>query len=291
MLSGHSIEVSGRERTYWLTPGQERRAPLLVVLHGSGINGPRMAAWTGLDARGPQAGFACVFPDGCRELWDDLGAGRRDGLDDAAFVSAVIQRLIADGIAADRAPLLVGLSNGAFFAERVARQGLLAVAGVVLVAGSARVAVRDLCPCPRAPATVLCIAGTADRLVPYDGGIATGWQAWMGRRRARRVLLSVRGRDVVPVERVAADWAAVNGCEGSPVIEAVLSTRPDPEVRRLSWGQAGRPRVVLYRIIGGGHGWPGGPSLPKLIFGHIPRNLDATGIVLEFARQQLAATC
>jgi polyhydroxybutyrate depolymerase len=247
-----------------------------------------MAAWTGLDTRGPQAGFACVFPDGCGKLWDDLGAGRRDGLDDAVFVSAVVQRLIDDGIAADHAPLLVGLSNGAFFAERVARQGLLAVGGLVLVAGSARVAVREPYPCPLVPMAVLCIAGSADRFVPYGGGSATGWPAWMARRRARKVLLNTRGREVVPVERVARDWAAANGCDGSPVIEVAPSRAPDPEVQRLSWKRVGRPPVIVYRIIGGGHGWPGGPSLPKLVFGQIPRNLDATAIVLEFARQQPA---
>jgi len=40
--------------------------------------------------------------------------------------------------------------------------------------------------------------------------------------------------------------------------------------------------VVLYRIEGGGHGWPGGPQyLRAPVIGRIPRHLDATGILLE----------
>ena len=40
--------------------------------------------------------------------------------------------------------------------------------------------------------------------------------------------------------------------------------------------------MVLYRIEGGGHGWPGGPQfLPARVTGPIPRHLDATGILLD----------
>lgn len=235
VLSRHSIEIDRRERTYRLARGRRPGAPLLVVVPCSGLNGPRIAAWTRPDARGREAGFASVFLDGWGEFWDDLGVGRRDGLDDAGFVSAIIGRLIADGVAADSPPLLVGLSNGAFFAERVARQGLLEVAGLVLVAGSARLAAHDLCPNPVTPAAVLCIAGTADRLVRYGGGVATGWPARLAPRRARRLLVSTRGREVVPIERVAAEWAAVNGCAGPRVIEPVPTGASDPKVERLSW--------------------------------------------------------
>jgi len=45
---------------------------------------------------------------------------------------------------------------------------------------------------------------------------------------------------------------------------------------------------VLYRIEGCGHGWPGGPQyLPKRWVGRIPRDLDATGILLSHALEVL----
>jgi polyhydroxybutyrate depolymerase len=53
-------------------------------------------------------------------------------------------------------------------------------------------------------------------------------------------------------------------------------------VTRLTWSTPGCPPVVLYRIEGGGHGWPGGPQfLPARLVGPIPRHLDATGILLD----------
>ncbi len=40
--------------------------------------------------------------------------------------------------------------------------------------------------------------------------------------------------------------------------------------------------VVLYRIEGGGHGWPGGPQyLPARVIGRVPRHLDASEILLD----------
>jgi len=47
-------------------------------------------------------------------------------------------------------------------------------------------------------------------------------------------------------------------------------------------GEAGCPPVVLYRIEGGGHGWPGGPQyLPARVIGRVPRHLDASEILLD----------
>jgi poly(3-hydroxybutyrate) depolymerase len=86
--------------------------------------------------------------------------------------------------------------------------------------------------------------------------------------------------------RSGADWAAGNGI-GGPVFERpAVSQRPavagDPPVTLLTWAAPGCLPVVLYRIEGGGHGWPGGPQfLPARAIGPISRYLDATGILLE----------
>jgi polyhydroxybutyrate depolymerase len=50
----------------------------------------------------------------------------------------------------------------------------------------------------------------------------------------------------------------------------------------------GRPAaVVLYRVEGGGHTWPGGGQyLPARIIGPVARTLDATGEMLEQFRSQ-----
>jgi polyhydroxybutyrate depolymerase len=286
-LERRTIEVDGVDRTYWVAPAPRCAAPLLVVLHGMGLTGPSMAAWTGLAVRGPASGFATVFPDARGQMWDDRGLGRSDGIDDAAFVTALVDRLVAEGVAREGRLVLVGLSNGAFFAERLARHGLVPATGIVLVAGTAREASRRVRPRPERPAAVLCFEGTADPLVPYRGGTGTGPLAWMARRHTQRVLATSDGREAVAAEVVAADWAAVNGCSADPSVEPVPGAPGDLPVDRLTWTAPGCRPVVLYRIRGGGHAWPAGPQyMPARLVGPVARHLDATGILLAMARDE-----
>ncbi len=290
-LERRSLKVGGHERTYWLAPRPDSGgpAPLLVVLHGLGIPVAAMAEWSGLATRGPAAGFATVFPEGVEEMWDDTGRGRRDGVDDGAFAQALVGRLTGEGIADPQAVFLVGLSNGGFFAERLARAGILEPRGIVLVVSTTRVGTREDTPHPKAATALLCFAGTADRLVLYAGGRATGPLGWFARRRVRPRLLDPSGREVVGAETLAREWASVNGAPQEPETEDVPGT--ELPVRRMSWTAPGQPPVVLYRIEGGAHGWPGGPQyLPSRLIGRIPSDLDATGILLAFARDVLGPT-
>lgn len=283
-LERRTLNAGGAVRTYWMAPQPASGAPLLVVLHGMGLNGPHMAAWTGLAVRGPAAGFSTVFPDAVGEIWDDTGAGRLDGIDDGEFVAGLIDLLVAEGNAMAGVVFLAGLSNGAFFAERLARHGIVRATGVILVSGTARQAGRQAAPRPARPAAVLCIEGTRDPMVPYSGGRASGPLGWMARRRARRYMVHSDGREVIAVETLTADWAAANGSSPMPMSEPVGGEPGDLRVSRKTWTSGGRARVVLYRIEGGGHGWPGGPQyMPALFVGRIARHLDATGILLDFA--------
>jgi polyhydroxybutyrate depolymerase len=169
----------------------------------------------------------------------------------------------------------------------VARHGLVRVAGLFLVVGTFREFSREAQPIPRQRTAVTIMAGTGDRMVPYGGGPlrARGMVGRTLRRRAARHGDLPSERRVVPVETVARDWAAGNGIGGGPAVSQLPVAAGDPPVTRLTWSAPGCPPVVLYRIEGGGHGWPGGPQfLPARVVGPIPRHLDATGILLELVR-------
>jgi polyhydroxybutyrate depolymerase len=145
-----------------------------------------MAAFTGLAQRGPALGFAVVFPDGWDEVWD--GGGRlpgRDGVDDPGFIRALVAALIAEGVARDGPVSLVGISNGALFAEHLGRHALLAVSGLVLVSGTTTKASRDGAPRPGQQAAVLCFEGTGDPTMPYEGG-RIGGRGFLGMITAHR---------------------------------------------------------------------------------------------------------
>ncbi len=298
-LERGTLDVAGVRRSYWLARGPDLTdradrangangangtAPLLVMLHGSGMTGRDVATtFTGLVTRGPAAGVTVVFPDGWEQVWHVSGTPAAEpALDDPAFLRALVRQLQDPG--AVQPVFLAGISNGAGFAEHVARHGLLPLTGLFLVAGTIRAESRAAVPVPRQRTAVTIMAGTGDRMVPYDGGPlrARGIPGLILRRRAARHGDLASQRRVVAAETVARDWAAANGIAGEPAQLRRPGEPGDPPVTWLTWSAPGCPPVVLYRIEGGGHGWPGGPQyLPARAIGPIPRRLDATGILLD----------
>jgi polyhydroxybutyrate depolymerase len=294
-LERGEITVAGVRRTYWLAraprpAGRQAAAPLLIVLHGSGMDGRSMAWCTGLGTRGPAAGLTTVFPDGWQGVWHVARPPAREPrLDDARFLAELSGHLEAQGAARSWPVFLAGASNGAWFAEHVARHGLLPVAGLCLVSGAALEFSRRLAPVPLLHTALVMIMGTGDRSVPYQGGPLSrrGVSGLILKRRAARHG-ELPGEDVVAgAEAVAADWAAGNGITSAPAVEELPVPPGDLPVTRKTWSAPGCRPVALYRVDGGGHGWPGGPRfLPARITGPIARRLDATAILLDMAERE-----
>jgi polyhydroxybutyrate depolymerase len=284
-LPVHSIEVGGIARTFAAAPGPSPDAPLLLVLHGAGGTGLGMAALTDLHRRGPAAGCAVMFPDGVAHVWNDERSAprlkRREGVDDVAFMRALVDHARRTGLSDGRRVFAVGISNGGLLAEHLARHGLLELAGIALVAASATERSRAASPVPQQRSRFVAFHGTADTLVPYTGGPI----ALLGRLARARPELAPRGT-AAPIEQVSADWSfAIGPARPAPTVETVL--RGPLPVQRLRWHAGPAPDVgttpTLYRVVGGGHTWPGGAQyLPARIVGPVARELDATGDLLDF---------
>jgi poly(3-hydroxybutyrate) depolymerase len=86
-----TLDVAGVRRSYWLARGPDAGAPLLVMLHGSGMTGRHVATtFTGLARRGPAAGVGVVFPEGWEQVWHVTGTPPGEpALDDPAFLRAL----------------------------------------------------------------------------------------------------------------------------------------------------------------------------------------------------------
>lgn len=162
-------------RTYRLhLPAGGPPSGLVVNLHAAGATGADQAALTHYDAVGDAYGFAVVYPDGIDYSWAD-GRGAsvpdRQGVDDVGFISTLVDRLVAEnGIPRGRV-YATGLSAGGFMANRLACDRADLFAAIAPVAGTLGTNVG--CN-PVRPVSVLATYGTADPVVPFNGGPMTG---------------------------------------------------------------------------------------------------------------------
>lgn len=310
-LVREEIEIAGVRRSYWLARaarrGGQAAPPLLIALHGAGMDGRAMAWLTGLAGRGPAAGISIVFPDGWKGGWHAARspAGPPE-LDDARFLTELTAHLEAGGVARSWPVFLAGICHGARYAEHVARNGLLPVTGLFLVGGTALESSRRQMPVPQLRASVILVMGTGDKTAPYAGG-PLARHGMSGLIRKRRALRHGErpGEDIVAgAEEVVTDWAAGNGTAvdwaagheaagagrvAGPVIEELPMTPGCLPVTRKTWTEPGCRPATLYRIDGGGHGWPGGPPFrPARATGPGAGHLDTTGLLLEMAERETA---
>ncbi len=271
--STQSLSVGGVMRSFHLyrPDGLSGPAPLVVMLHGGygdGAQAERAYHW---DAQADSGRFLVAYPDGVDRAWNAgscCGRPARTGVDDVAFITAMVAA-IEQQIPVDTTRVFVtGMSNGAMMALRLACQSSLFFAAVAPVAGTL------LTGCSGAsPTSVLQIHGTADDRVPYGGGPPGTALTASGSPRV----------DGPSVESVNADWRTIDGC-APPVSSSsgeVTTLRADcPEGRT----------VELIAIAGAGHQWPGGVSNPPVvekIAGLSPPStaLDATAAIWQFFTQ------
>ena len=186
--------------------GHDGRAPLplVVLLHGYSSNGSAQNAYFRLGAQADRSRFLLAYPDGTRDLtgnrfWNATDAccdfyGR--GVDDVAYLDAVIDDISGRYPVDARRVFLVGHSNGGFMAHRYACDRAGRVAAIVTLAGT-QSQDPSRCPAP-SPVSVLHVHGSDDGTIRYEGG-STPKGAYPG------------------AVTTAGTWAGKNGCSGSLV--------------------------------------------------------------------------
>jgi len=155
-----------------------RAVPLVMVLHGYGAAGLPQSVYFGLPNLANREGFLLAYPDGTVD-----GVGRRfwrasraccdfgnTGVDDVAYLNAVLDDVTARYRVDPDRIYLVGHSNGGFMAHRMACSASSRIAAIVSLAGAT--GVDDDYPCtPTSAVSVLQIHGTTDATVQYTGGM------------------------------------------------------------------------------------------------------------------------
>lgn len=251
-------------------PANPGGAPLILALHGGGGDPDQFAKASGLARAATRAGFAVAFPAGSGRRGERLltwnggyccGYAVRKGVDDIGF----LKRVIAD--AATRfgtngsGVYLTGMSNGSILSETFAARnpGLVrAVAGVSGTMDTSRIRVQGKVP-------ALIIHGTADPMVPYDGGVGGS---------------SLTRTDFASVDSVVQAFLAPWGGVLAETTRTIDRRDDGTSVIVTDYQKRGRVVLRLMTVEGGAHHWPGGRKA-RMAEGKT-QEIDANTEILRF---------
>ena len=191
-------------------------APLVIALHGFGADHVSLDSALQATALSATHGVFVALPDGTpnprgSRFWNASDACcdfYGSGVDDVAYLDALIDDAVAKNPIDPSRVYLIGFSNGAFMAHRYACDRAERVAGIVAFAGDPW---KDTTKChPKVPVTVLQVHGDADPIVRYQGGRAYDSSAFHSPEFARAGAFPA-AKDGIAM------WANLDGCS-SPTV-------------------------------------------------------------------------
>ena len=240
-----TLEFGGRPRTYLVhsPKGYDSKTPLalVLVLHGAVQGATNVERMSGMSAKADKERFLVAYPNGTS--WSGLaptwnagaccGYAQTNKVDDVGFLRALLDKLEHDYSVDPKRIFVTGISNGGMMCYRLACELADRIAAIAPVEGAQDVDCR-----PSRPVAVLVFHGTADLLVPYNGG-TTPFQ------------IGPKRKDT-PVSSTVGFWVKQDGCSKTPRREETNQLRVDTYS-----GCKDASGVTLYTIRGGHHMWPG----------------------------------
>jgi polyhydroxybutyrate depolymerase len=283
-LSGHAnaqtMRIGTRVRHYieYVPVGLPKGAPLLIVLHGRLMNGTMMREMTAyeFDQAADREHFAVLYPDGYRRTWYDCRKDREETarlehIDDPGFIRALVAKENTDLKIDTRKVFVVGFSNGAHLAMDLAEQSPSPAAAVAVFAMSMPVRAESDCPQSTSTPPVMIVDGTDDPVSPFAGGEVDPFG------------LQKLG-DVMSVMASAEVLAQRDGVQSAETTTDLPHRHADDptHVREMSWSRGGKPYVVLYEVIGGGHVVPQPEYRYPRLFGRTSEDIDGPAMAVAF---------
>jgi polyhydroxybutyrate depolymerase len=288
-----TIEIDGEKRYFRIVrpASYEKGNPAVVLLHGGTQSmrkvleaGTTTARWRQL---AEQHGFMLLLPNGKgmrggpaygdKQVWNDLRPntdGRRSGANDVTFIRHVIDWAIGKHNVDAQRVYLTGSSNGGMMTLRMMVEASEYVAaGAVFIASLPKNKIER----PESATPILMINGTEDPLVKWNGGPVAG-----------------SGNPVRSVPNTVKYWVEVNDVDPRSAKTIKLPDRADDgcRVTRTTYTHRGeeRPRVVVYRVEGGGHSIPDQtppkrPAVVQKLIGTTCEDLDGVDVAWYFLKQ------
>jgi polyhydroxybutyrate depolymerase len=208
-----TIQVGSLGRSYILKVPTaydgSKRVPLILDFHSLAVTASTQKSLSLFPAQTAPEGVVMVFPNG---MSGPMGPAWNVGpccvspvngvaVDDVAFAKAIVSKVSSTACIDSKRVYAVGFSMGGGMAYEIACRAAEVFAAISPASFDMSIESAAACS-PRRPVTVIAFRGTADTLVPYNGGPTT----------------VVPGMPVTFMSAQAdfQKWAELDGCTGSP---------------------------------------------------------------------------
>lgn len=254
-------------RTVDITDGRSDTtvaAPLVIAMHGFLGTSRNMQRKTTLDAAAMQNGFIVAYANGEGRRWND-GRSAQNSVDDVAYLTGLIDALVASGRADPRRIYLTGHSNGGGMAMRMAcdRPDLIAAISVV----ATKLPSAYQCANGRSVPAII-FHGTQDPIAPHAG-----------RPAGSRLGATLSAQETVDV------WARRNRCRGIGATRTVDRAADGTSADIIQYEGCAAPLVYVL-IAGHGHGWPNPGQRATRLEGPATQEVDAAQLSWWFFSNQ-----
>ncbi len=233
--------------------------PLVFNLHGFGSNALEQEVYSGMNNVADTAKFFVCTPQGFENSWN-VGWLIGSTKDDVGFINALIDTISSNYNVDLEAVFSTGMSNGGFMSYKLACELNGRIKAIASVAGSMEQGESQNCA-PDASIPIMQIHGTADDVVLYNGSALIG----------------------IPIEDLVANWVDINECNmiGDTIDVPNIDQGDGTTSERIEYNDCNDDsRVVFYKVIGGGHTWPGAP----INIGVTSHDFDASIEIWRFFR-------
>jgi len=203
-----TVQVGSMARSYLLhvpsSYGGGVRVPLILDFHGLVVNGAKQRMLSTYPAQTDGDGAIMAFPNGATgpagAAWN-VGTCCVSGVDDVAFARAVVAQVQAIACIDSTRVYAVGFAIGGGMAYQLGCHAADLFAGIAPSAFD--LAQENVGDClPSRPLTVISFRGTADTLIPYNGGSSN--------------LVAGMPLTFLGAQATFQKWAQLDGCTGAP---------------------------------------------------------------------------
>jgi len=248
--------------------------PLMLIFHGGGGNYKQMQRYMNMDDIADKENFITVYPGGINKQWND-GREFKESIaasDDVQFITQLLDSLQKYYSIDKKRVFATGISNGGFFSIYLSYKLSERFAAVAPVCASIPQKIFAGFY-PANPISILLINGTADPLVPYNGGP-------VGNR-----LIGSRG-NCTATDSTLQRYLNIDHIITKPVITSLADADKNDQCTATQYlysGGSNNTTVCLIKIINGGHTLPGGGQyLPKFMVGRVCNDFKGNEIIWNF---------